>query len=326
MTERENFIQVLRREKPKWTPCFYDAYQPMASSLINNTGEFMKGGTDMFGVTWICTADTGYQVIPDPNVCLFDDVNNWRDYVRFPDMDAWDWETAAAKDLAGINREEKMLAVFGMEGNFNRLQSMMGTCEALMAMITDTDAVYDFFDAYTDFKIRTIEKYAKYYKPDIYVNADDVASSTGLFFSPALYKELIKPFEIRLGRAAIDNGMIVEHHVCGLVEQIIPDIIETGAAIWQTAQSTNDLVKIKQEYGDKLLIHGGWDSYGPHNLDTATEEEVRGEVRRCIDTYGRDGVFALFPVIIGDPKDGIMQRLREWASDECRKYSEQLFS
>ena len=120
--------------------------------------------------------------------------------------------------------------------------------------------------------------------------------------------------------------MIVEHHVCGLVEEIIPDIIETGATIWQTAQSMNNLVMIKEQYGNQLLIHGGWDSYGPQNFDNCTEEDVRREVRRCIDTYAKDGNYMLFPIIIGDPADPRLNRRRSWTSDECKKYSLEFYA
>ncbi len=323
MNERENFFKIYNGEKPEWIPCFYDAYQPMGSSLINNTGKMFEGGEDMFGVTWICTADTGYQPIPDPRKHLFDDITHWDEYVKFPDIDKWDWENAAKKDLDGIDKG-KLLCYFGMEGNFNRLQSMMGVIETMIAMLEETEAVESFFDAYTEFKIKTIKKIAKYYKPDIYVNGDDVCSSTGLFFSPELHKRLIAPFEKRLAQAAIEEGIIVEHHVCGDCKDIIESVVDSGARIWQTAQPMNDLIGIKEKYKGKLILHGGWDSTGAHNFDNATEEEVRSEVRRCIDTYGRDGNFMLFPIIVGDPDKGIMQKKRAWASDECRTYSEKI--
>ena len=319
MTERENFLIAYHHGKPAWTPCFFDAYFPMGSRLLNNQGEFMKGGRDMFGVNWLVTADTGYQAIADPNEHLFDDVTRWQEFVRFPDPDAMDWERAAAADLVNADQNEKMIAFFGIEGNYLRLQSMMGVCEAMIAMMDEPEAVYDFFNAYTDFKIKTIQKVARYYRPDIYVDGDDVCSSTGLFFSPELYKQLIKPFEMRVGKAVLDCGMILEHHLCGKCEMLIPDIVERGATIWQTAQSMNDLAGIKRRYGDTLLIHGGWDSYGPHNAENAAEEQVRAEVRRCINDYGRDGNFALFPIILGDPAGGSVERRRNWVRDECHK-------
>ena len=323
MTERENFFRVYNRQAPAWTPCFYDAYQPMGSRLINNNGAMGKGGRDMFGVNWLVTADTGYQAIADPREHLFDDVTRWREYVRFPDLDAMDWEAAARDDLAMAD-PNKVLAFFGMEGNYLRLCSMMGVCEALVAMLEEPEAVCEFFEAYTDFRIKVVEKVAKYYRPDVFVDGDDVCSSDGLFFSPAIYRELIKPFEMKLGKAITDNGMILEHHICGKCDAILPDLIERGTTIWQMAQVMNDLPADKAQYGDKLLFHGGWDSTGIHNDENATEEQVRAEVRRCIDSYGADGHFMLFPVIIGDPA-GTMNRKRAWASDECRKYSEKLF-
>lgn len=173
---------------------------------------------------------------------ILEDIADWREVVHFPDLDAMDWEAAAARDLAGIDREEKVLACFGMEGNFNRLQSLMGICEAMIAMVEEPEEVYAFFQAHTEFKMKTIEKYAKYYKPDIYVN------------------------------------------------------------------------------GDKLLIHGGWDSFGPHNYEDCTEEMVRAEVRRCIDTYGRGGNYALFAVVMGDMEDENIRKRRFWVDDECHTY------
>lgn len=320
MTERENFFAAYNHGRPEWTPNFFSAYQPMGSSLLNNQGVMGKGGRDMFGVNWLVTQDTGYQAIPDPHEHILEDIADWRDVVKFPDLDAMDWEGAAARDLAGINREEKVLAVFGMEGNFNRLQSLMGICEAMIAMVEDPEEVYAFFQAHTEFKMKTIEKYAKYYQPDIYVNGDDVCSSEGLFISRAMYEELIKPFEIMLVQKAVSEGMIVEHHVCGLAEGIVPDLIETGATIWQMAQSMNDVAGIQEKYGDQIMIHGGWDSFGPHNFAGCTEEQVRAEVRRCIDSYGNSGNYALFAVVMGDPADEDIQNRRAWVDDECHKY------
>lgn len=62
-----------------------------------------------------------------------------------------------------------------------------------------------------------------------------------------MYNQLIKPYEIQLGQKAVSMGMIVEHHVCGKAESIISDIIETGATIWQMAQSMNDVVEVQKK-------------------------------------------------------------------------------
>lgn len=326
MTERENALIAINHGTPKWVPNFFDAYFPMGASVLNNQGERGKGGRDMFGVNWLVTADTGYEAIPSPYEHILDDITKWKDVIQFPDLDEMDWEGAAKSSLAGYNREEKLLAIFGMEGNFNRLESLMGIEEALISMYTEQDAVMEFFEAHTEFKVRTIEKIAQYYKPDIYVNGDDVATSDGLLFEPAIYRELVQPFEKKLAQAAISHGIMVEHHVCGKVDEIIPDIIDTGATIWQTAQIMNDLVGIKEKYGDQLCIHGGWDSMGACSMEDATEEEVRAAVRKAIDLYAPGGDYMLFPIIIGDPADPRTDRRKSWLRDECRKYGEEFYS
>ena len=75
--------------------------------------------------------------IPDPYYHVLEDITEWKKYIEFPDIDAMDWEGRAQRDLARIDRNEKVVACFGMEGNFNRLQSLMGTCEALIAMLEE---------------------------------------------------------------------------------------------------------------------------------------------------------------------------------------------
>lgn len=326
MTERDNALLAIRHQKPQWVPNFYDAYQPFASSLMNDQGVFGKGGRDLFGTLWLVTQDTGYSAIPSPYEHVIDDITKWREKLSFPNLEKMNWKEAAKRDLSHVKRGEKLLAWFSMTGNFNRLEALMGIEGAFIAMYEEPDAVMDFFDAYTNFKLKQIELYAEYYQPDIYVNGDDVASSDGMFFSPTLYRSMFHPFEKKLAQEAIRHGMIVDHHVCGKVDDIIPDIIDTGATIWQTAQCMNDLVGIQEKYGDRLCIHGGWDSNGKCTMTDATEEDIRSEVRRCIDTYGKNGNYMLFPILMGDDNDPHIQMKRNWCRDECLNYSKRVYA
>jgi len=320
MTERENALLAIHHGKPEWIPCFYTAYHPMGCSLINDQGERGKGGRDLFGSLWLVTADTGYSTIHSPNEHILDDVRDWRNIVKFPDLDSMDWAGGAARDLQGTDRENKLVCLFGITGEFNRFEALMGTPQAMVAMVDEPEACREFFDAYADFKVAILEKLGRYYKPDIYVTGDDVAMSTGLFISPDVYRALLWPAERRIAQAAIAQGMIVEHHVCGKAGEILPDIIATGASVWQMAQRMNDLATLMPKFKNDLCFHGGWDSIGPATQKDATEADVRGEVRRCIDTYGRNGNYMLFPVLFSDPADPRTALRYQWVADECRRY------
>lgn len=320
MTERENALVAIRHGRPEWVPCFYTAYAPMGSSVLNDQGERGKGGRDMFGSLWVATADTGYSLIHSPNEHILDDVRDWRNVVKFPDLESLDWAGGAARDLAGIDRGEKLVCMFTLVGPFNRLEALMGTPQAMVAMLDEPEACKDFFDAYTDFKIAIAEKYARHYQPDIYVAGDDVCMSTGTFMNPGIYRDLLWPAARREAQAAIAHGMIVEHHVCGKAEAILPDIVATGASVWQMAQSMNDLATLMPRYRHEICFHGGWDSIGPATQKDATEADVRGEVRRCIDAYAGDGNYMLFPVLFSDPADPRTELRMQWVADECRHY------
>lgn len=327
MTEKENLLRVHRREIPEWIPQNFAATQLFSPSCYKSQGNPGQGGVDLFGAKWIVDGSAPTGAIPDPRFHIIPDVEdivNWRDYLTLPDVDAMDWAGAAHHDLANMDRHNKVIATNILDGNFNRLQAIMGTCEALIAMLEEPEAVLDFFDYHTNLKIKLLEKVVDHYHPDIIINGDDVCSSEGLFFSRELYDQFCKPFEKRFAQAAVNYGITVQHHVCGKCEDIIPDIIETGATVIETMQpGMNDIVKMKQLYGDKVIFDGGWDSYGPHNDPDATEELVRSETRKIIDQYCYDGSFiiyggAMIPTSYGQD---LFNKINGWIFSESENYS-----
>jgi len=52
-----------------------------------------------------------------------------------------------------------------------------------------------------------------------------------------------------------------------------------------------DLAEVKRHYGDKLFLRGNVDC--THILPNGTEEDVRRDVRRCIDAAAKGGGFIL---------------------------------
>ncbi len=327
LTEKENLRRIHRREVPEWIPQNFAAVQLFCPSCYLPHGTPGLGGTDLFGAKWIVESNAPTGAIPDPRFHIIPDVEdlpNWRDFLTLPDVDAMDWAAAAQRDCAGFDRENKMLCTDVMDGNFNRLQAIMGTCEALIAMLEEPEAVLDFFDYHTNLKIMMLDKIMEHYHPDIIINGDDVCSSDGLFFSRELYDTFIKPFEQRFADAVKSYGVVLQHHVCGKCEDIIPDIIGYGTDVIETMQpGMNDIVKMKQLYGDKVIFNGGWDSYGPHNKATASEEEIRAEVRRIVDEYCYDGSFIIYGGILIDTSNGWdrFNEMNDWVFDETKKYS-----
>ncbi|MBI4551367.1 MAG: uroporphyrinogen-III decarboxylase-like protein, partial [Candidatus Latescibacteria bacterium] len=75
----------------------------------------------------------------------------------------------------------------------------------------------------------------------------------------------------------------------GSIRAFLPDLVEMGIDILNPVQWTcpgMDRVELKQEFGDRLCFHGAVDNQ--RILPFGTPEDVRAEVRRCIDALASD--------------------------------------
>jgi hypothetical protein len=223
--------------------------------------------------------------LPAPNEFLFEDVTEWKKKITIPNVEAYDF-TKEAEECAGVNRNQMAVGYLNRVGVFERLAACMGFENALIAMLEDPEVVNDFYTAVTDYKIKYVEKVAKYIKPDVITCADDVATVRNLFMSPETYRTLIKPHHKRLFTAIRNLGIIPVQHICGKPEVIVEDVIDNGAAAWSAAQPCNDLKGILVKYGDRLAIEGGFDFQGPPSLPGAPPELLENEVKRCYEEYG----------------------------------------
>jgi hypothetical protein len=100
--------------------------------------------------------------------------------------------------------------------------------------------------------------------------------------------------------------MMFVHHADCICEPIVLDMVEMGIDVWQGVIPQNDIVKIQQVTEGKLAMNGGID--GPAiDIENITEEEIRAEVRRAIDTYCPAGRFY--------PSIPISRCFRKWNHD-----------
>ena len=79
------------------------------------------------------------------------------------------------------------------------------------------------------------------------------------FFSPKMYRELLKPYHKAAVDWAHERGIYARMHSCGDIMTLLPDIVDTGVNGLNPLEvkAGVDPVKIKREYGDRLLLHGG---------------------------------------------------------------------
>lgn len=212
-------------------------------------------GKDWFGVDWIKDGSIGV-VIPDPRVkFILEDVADWREVVQWPDLDAFDFEEAARKDgIHLVDREKKMIYMPLFTGPFERLHTLMGFENALMALITDPEECEAFFDTFMEWRLKLMEKIKEYYNPDVIMYHDDIGTQRGLFFSLDMWRHFFKPQLKKAVDKAHELGIYFEYHSCGKVEDVIPELVEIGVDAWQ-GQELNDISKLKSITNGKLSYH-----------------------------------------------------------------------
>ena len=293
MTERENALNTILYGTPEWIPCKWRSVFQCGHSVMKETGPTNEqgqriGGLDCWGVNWVLTDQGVDAPTPDANQePILDDICDWKEKVKFPDVEGADWAKGAAEELKHYDGE-KLLVYFDTEGLFNRVCDLMGFEEAMMALVSEPEDADELISAICDHKIRVIEHAAKYYKPDVFCFMDDLAASYGPMISPELYRSLFKPYHAKIFHSIRENGMIAEFHICGKWDVLMDDFAEEGVQIMFPCQPSNDLALMHEKYPE-ICFEGGAESQGAMFSNHATWDAGVKEAERCIREYGQFG-------------------------------------
>jgi len=92
--------------------------------------------------------------------------------------------------------------------------------------------------------------------------ADDMGTSRGPLFSPAMYRALVQPAHARVCAFFAGHGLPVILHSCGNVMALVPDIVDAGFACLQPLEvkAGMDLLGLKERYAGRLALMGGLDA------------------------------------------------------------------
>ncbi len=261
---------------------------------------FDKGGIDWFGCKWEYMEDAGAPAPDCRSEHVLEDICDWESTVRFPDLDEWDWEEAKRLDkIDEIDRENNAVNVVILLGLWERMHVLMGFENALCALLEDTEEVSAFLDAMVDYKIKLIGKISDHYRPDVITFHDDWGTQNAPFFSPDLWRELIKPRMREIVDFSHEREILFEMHSCGKYDEIIPDIAETGVDTLQ-CMDINDLRAAMAKTGKSMSYCASFHSQKlevADNVGKLDAEYVREVARKDFEELGATGMYMpfLFP-------------------------------
>ncbi len=323
LTEKENYLRILRGEIPEWIPSY--SFDPSPFGPVPNIKTMPEivcqfringGGKDVWGVNWVATESTAGALVPDPDpntLVLKDmeDLEHWRDFIKAPDISNIDWEAMYQRDMKRLkfNREESVMGLNLHVGYFQQLIGFLGFENAVMALYEYPDEIHEILEYMCDFYTAVTEKVIDIYNPEVIEQEDDTAAWGAPFISPAMYRDFLIPVYRRQAQPGLDRGKFFTMHNCGKAECFIDDLVNIGVCQWDPAQTCNDLDAVRAKYGNKLVIAGGWDARGRLLEADCTDEEIYESVRESINRLAPIGGYLFCGGFLGS-SDGMDECIR----------------
>ena len=213
------------------------------------------------------------------------------------DLNKYTWPTANWFDYSGMKakaqEEAKTKAVqCGYMAPFYYHNLLRGLEQSLIEPLIDPEFTHylvgKISDFFYDYHRRIFEACENLI--DVAQVTDDLGSQSGPLISMNLYQEFYAPHHKRFVDLCHEFGIKVFHHDDGSCRQFLPLLTEMGIDILNPIQWTcpgMDMKELKSEFGNRVCFHGAIENQ--RILPFGTQDEVRAEVRHCIDALASDG-------------------------------------
>ena len=294
VTKREAMRAAIDR-RPVWLPNRYETQEFSPRVLPDNIARGMvcdgepfdhateAGGLDMFGVDWVYEPIAGGSMEKPGQEPLLEDVNDWKELIKFPNVEEWPWEEGALanRDFVDPNRAVQVTILSGW---FERLLSFMGFEEAAVALLDEDqeDAIKELMMALSDLYIDIVDHVVKYFpEVDNFLCHDDWGSQAAPFFSKQVAADLFVPAMRRLTDHIHEVGRYAVLHSCGNHGATqIENIIAAGWD-WWTPQPMNDIDALWRGYGDQILLSMKMDPFP----EGTTEDDMVAIADAWVEKY-----------------------------------------
>lgn len=168
----------------------------------------------------------------------------------------------AYRNKKKIAAERDLFFAWSGPNVFEQIHPICGHEYMLLGMALDPGWVKDMALTLADLTINLWEiLFAEEGLPDGIWFFEDMGFKEKPFMSPAMYRELIQPAHKRTIDWVHQRGLKVILHSCGMVESLLPGMIEAGIDMLQAMEvkAGMDVVRLNKLYGEKIGFFGNID-------------------------------------------------------------------
>ncbi len=329
LSAKQNFLETIKRGgKPdrivkQFEGTVFLPGDPVSQFVRGRRYAGMPPAKDLWGteIIWPEGVPAAMPHVTEQNKAI-KDITCWRDFVKVPDLIAncsQDelWEPYL-KRVEDVDRENELVMVFAPTGVFERLHFLMGFVDMFINLMTEPEAMKDLCEAIGEYRYNGMKLIIDHVRPDVLHSHDDWGSKNNLFIQPELWREFIKPQYAKSYGYAHDRGVIIEHHADSFCEQIVEDMVELHIDVWQGVLPQNDIVKLQKQLDGRMALMGGIDAAIVDRPDSS-EDEIRAETRRALETYCPNGSF--IPCITYGGPGTIYPQGDKYINDEIDRYN-----
>lgn len=253
--------------------------------------------TDEWNITW--SREGSYpSIFPLKNATL-EEIENFK--WPFPDKN-WDVSQLVQRaENLYKNTDYAIVAKAVMSGGglLERSYYLRSIDDLFVDMSINKEVAHYIIDKVTEIEIALWDIYLKAIGPYVHIiqRASDLGTQLGLFISPKMYIEFLKPAEIKIIShiKKLAPKAKIWFHSCGAITELIDDFIDIGIDILNPVQPLAkgmDSFMLKKRYGKKLVFHGGIDL---QKALPGSIEDVKKEVETRIKAFGPGGGYILAP-------------------------------
>ncbi|MBD3183435.1 hypothetical protein GF312_14145 [Candidatus Poribacteria bacterium] len=321
---REEVIKAVEKNYPSRIPLVRARWwgEGLHEQYGERLGEFNRYPEDT-STLWVNPLDIGAMKLSwqakgskaHDSRCLIDDYDKLDEFIEKMQDPENDPQYDNLIESAESIRKQNRYLMFGWWALFfERPWGLRGMQNLMMDYHLDKENIHRLHDVLADQYIRHIRRCVRDFKPDGFWTSDDLGHQTQLMMKPETFKELIKPYYVKVGKVIKENNLHWWLHSCGNNTEALADLAEAGVTVFHPVQKhTMNEVEVARYYGDKMTFLVGIDVQ--HVLQEKDPDGVREEVRFLIDTFDRpDGGMCMGAgngIVSGTPFENIEAFLNE---------------